>query len=65
VIIIKQKTFVQSAGFIFSVVAAMHALRVVNGWDVVLGPLNIPMSASYVGVVVAGYLAYSAFTAKK
>lgn len=56
----KRDTYVQLSGLIFAVVAVMHVLRLVNGWDVVLGTWNVPVVGSVVGAAVAGYLAYTA-----
>ncbi len=44
---------------IFTIVFAGHALRAVMGWSLQSGPHNIPMSVSWIAVVVAGVLAYS------
>lgn len=57
----KEKTFLQTIGIIFSIVAVLHALRLVLGWEVNLGDVAIPTWASVIGVVPAGYLAYHAF----
>lgn len=65
VIKMKQKTYIQITGYIFAVIAVVHALRVVFGWPVVLGGMDIHAVVSIFGVVVAGYLAYSAFNLKK
>ena len=50
---------------IFAVVAAGHALRVVEGWDVMVGPFAIPTWASVVGVIVAGFLAWNGYKMMK
>ena len=42
---------------IFAVVAIMHLVRIINGWSVAIGPHNIPMSASWAGLVVSALLA--------
>lgn len=55
----KQDTYMKVSGLIFAVVGVMHALRLLNGWDVVLGTFSVPTGASVVGLVVAGYLAYT------
>ncbi|MEK9178200.1 MAG: hypothetical protein AAB801_00290 [Patescibacteria group bacterium] len=52
------QTYYRVSGIIFGVVAFFHLLRLVLGWSVNIGPYNIPMWASYLGVVVAGYLSY-------
>lgn len=49
------------AGAIFLVVAAMHALRLILKWEVVIGGWQAPLWVSAVGFVVAAYLAYEGF----
>ena len=55
-----QKTFSTVVGVIFSVIAILHLLRAVLGWNAVIGSFTIPMWVSWVAFVVATYLAYSA-----
>lgn len=50
---------------LFLIIAVLHLLRVVYGWEAVLGGVVIPMYVSYVAIVVAGYLAYRGFTSKR
>lgn len=56
-----QKTFYNVTLAIFSLIFLLHALRLVYGWSAVIGGWQVPMWASYLSVVFAGYLAYSAF----
>lgn len=56
-----QKTFFQVTGIIFTVIAVLHLLRLVLGWEVLLGGLVVPVWVSFVGVAIAAYLAYSAY----
>ncbi len=46
---------------VFTAVAALHFLRVVLGWELVLGNVFIPLWVSWVAVVLAGFLAYDGF----
>lgn len=46
-------------GAVFAVVAVMHVLRLVSGWGVVFNGWAIPMWFSLVGVVFAGWLAWT------
>ena len=46
------------AGMVFLLVAIMHLLRALNGWEINIDAFSAPMWASWVGFVVAGYLAY-------
>ena len=56
-----QKTFSTVTLVIFSLIALLHALRLVYGWNAVIGGWSVPMWLSGLAVVLAGYLAYSAF----
>ena len=47
---------------LFLVVAIMHLLRIIFGWQVEIGGLSIPFWVSWLGVLVAGALAYLGFT---
>ena len=60
-----QKTFSLVTGAIFSVIAVLHLLRAVLGWNAVLGSFTVPVWLSWVAFVVAGFLAYSAFKLAK
>ena len=42
---------------IFSLMAALHVLRLIFGWEAVIDGLVIPMWASVVGLIIAGGLA--------
>lgn len=53
-----QKTYYGVSGTIFLVVAIVHLLRVVNGWEININDWNAPMWGSWAGVVVAGWMAY-------
>ena len=59
-----QKTFVVTAGVVFSLVAALHALRLLLGWDAAIGGWLVPMWLSWLALAVSGYLAYTAFKLK-
>ena len=53
-----QKKFSLIAGVIFLIVAVVHALRAILGWQAIIGGWTIPMWLSWPAVVIAGYLAY-------
>jgi hypothetical protein len=58
------KLFHLIAGTIFALVALLHVLRIYMGWSVVVGGWSAPMWVSWIGLVVAGGLAYFALTLK-
>jgi len=55
------RTYSLIPGIIFSLVALLHALRLLRGWHVVIGDLSVPVWVSWLGLVIAGYLAYQGF----
>ena len=55
-----QRAFNLAAGSVFLLVALLHALHLLFGWPALIGG-----RVSWVGVVVAGFLAYSAFHQKR
>jgi len=57
----EQRTFNSIVGSVLSVVAVLHLLRAVYSWEAVIGGWMVPVWVSYVAVLVAGFLAYSAF----
>jgi hypothetical protein len=51
------KPFTVAAVVIFAIVAVMHLLRVLLGWDATIAGTAIPMWVSVVALVIAGGLA--------
>jgi hypothetical protein len=56
------RTYMTVTATLFLVVAIIHLLRIIFGWSVEIGGLSIPFWASWLGVLVAGALAYLGFT---
>lgn len=52
------KTFSLAGGVIFLLIAIGHLLRVVFGWTFIVGGVSVPMWASGLAVLIAGFLAY-------
>jgi len=50
---------------LFLVVAIMHLLRIIFGWQVEIGGLSIPSWVSWLGVLVGGALTYFGFALKR
>ena len=46
---------------LFSVVAVMHACRLLFGWQVTIASWIVPLWVSWVAIVVTAYLAYQSF----
>jgi hypothetical protein len=51
------KPFTMLAVVVFAVVALVHLLRLVYGWEVNINGAAVPMWASGLGLVIAGGLA--------
>ena len=60
-----QKTFSLVAGVIFLVIALLHILRTILGWEATIAGVSIPFWVSWVGIVVAGYLGYQGIRQSK
>lgn len=56
------KEYAGYAGAIFSLVTAGHVLRIAWGWDLIIGPWDVPMGLSYAAAVVSGAMAYLGYT---
>ena len=56
-----RKLYLRIAGTIFGLVALLHVLRLVLGWQVVIGGVTFPMWLSWIGPFVASYLSYEGF----
>ena len=59
-----RKTFTVTAGVVFSLIAVLHALRLLLGWEAMIGGWSVPMWLSWLALALAGYLAYTAFKVK-
>ena len=57
----KERMYLSAAGIIFTVVAGGHLLRILYSGDVIIFGWVVPFFLSWIGVVVATYLAYSSF----
>jgi len=59
------RTFLLVTCVIFALIALLHALRLIYGWKASVGDWSIPLWVSWVGLIVAGYLAYQSFLLKR
>jgi uncharacterized membrane protein len=57
----KQPLYSALSGFIFLVVAIVHLVRAVLGWQLLIGSWIVPIWISWAGAVVATFLAYEGF----
>ena len=49
------------SALIFAVVAVGHLIRIVRGWPVQIASRSVPMSVSWIGLVIAALLAIWGF----
>lgn len=59
------QTYSRLAGAIFAIVSFLHLVRVMRGAEATLDGRTIPLEASWVGLIVAGALAWLGFTARR
>ena len=57
----QEKTYLLTIATIFSVITLLHLLRLMLGWSFMIGDWDIPSWLSWVGIIVAGCLAYTGF----
>jgi hypothetical protein len=56
-----QRTFSLITATLFSLITLLHALRLLRGWQVTIGDIVVPTWVSWIGLAIAGYLAYQGF----
>ena len=56
-----QRVFSLITATLFSLIALLHALRLLRGWQVTIGDIVVPLWISWIGLAIAGYLAYQGF----
>ncbi len=49
------------SALIFALVAIAHLVRLIKQWVVQIGPASVPMSVSWVGLIIAALLAVWGF----
>jgi len=57
----KNRAFLKLSGAIFGLISILHLFRAVIGWQAQIGSWQIPLWLSWVSLLVAGYLSYTAF----
>ncbi len=56
-----QRIFSLITATVFSLIALLHAGRLLRGWSVTIESVVVPVWISWIGLVIAGYLAYQGF----
>ena len=62
---LKKETYIKVSGVIFLVVGVLHGVRALNELNLLISDWSIPVWASWVGLVVGLYLAYTALRLQK
>ena len=57
------KTFILTASIIFMLVAVLQLARVILGWEVTVDHWRVPVWASVVAVLVAGFMSFAGLRA--
>jgi len=60
-----QQIFSLVTAMLFSLIALLHAIRLARGWHVTIGDIVVPVWVSWIGLVIAAYLAYEGFLLSK
>ena len=60
-----QQIFSLVTAMLFSLIALLHAIRLARGWHVTIGDIVVPVWDSWIGLVIAAYLAYEGFRLSK
>ncbi len=60
----KQTTFNRLAGTLFLLIAILHALRILLGWEAVIAGWKVPIGLSWLALALAGFLSYCALSKK-
>lgn len=60
-----QRSFLLVSAIVFTLVFLLHVLRLVYGWDAMIGGWTVPVWVSWIGVVVSGFLALEGFRLRK
>jgi hypothetical protein len=53
-----QRTFSLITAILFLLIALLHAVRLLFGWHVMVENVVVPVRVSWIGLAIAGYLAY-------
>ena len=56
-----QRSFLLITSILFFLIALLHAVRLLRGWQVTVEGTGVPIWISWIGLVIAAYLAYQGF----
>ncbi len=56
-----QRSFFLITSILFLLIALLHAVRLLQGWQVTIGGAVVPVWVSWIGLAISGFLAYEGF----
>lgn len=59
------QTFSLNTAVLFSLIALLHAIRLLLGWQVTIAGAVVPMWISWIALAITAYLAYEGFRLAK
>ena len=60
-----QRSFCLITSILFLLMALLHAIRLLQGWQVTIGGAVVPLWVSGIGLAISGFLAYEGFLLSK
>ena len=60
-----QRTFSLITAVLFFLIALLHAVRLLRGWQVTIEGAVVPIWINWIGLAIAAYLAYEGFRLAK
>jgi hypothetical protein len=56
-----QRTFSLVTAMLFLLIALLHAVRLLRGWQITIEGAVVPLWVSWIGLVITAYLAWQGF----
>jgi hypothetical protein len=60
-----QRSFSLITSILFLLIALLHAVRLLQGWQVTIAAAVVPLWVSWIGLAISGFLAYEGFLLSK
>jgi hypothetical protein len=57
-----RKSYLLATAIVFSVIGVIHLLRIILGWEAVIGGWTVPMWPSWLALIVSAAFAHFGFT---
>ena len=57
-----RKSYLLATAIVFSVIGLIHLLRIILGWEAVIGGWTVPLWVSWLALIVCAAFAYFGFT---